>query len=250
MPSAGTSRSRKVVTYAFRQTMLSPSVGARYAGGKPPRSHRREASPASTAVNGGKLQVRDPAGERFGRLADQLAGRAAENQVLLAPAVSIDQNPQQWKKLGAALDLVNDDQTLERLQGELGIRQPVEMIRIFEIEVVYLPFRQRGDVVTRQRGLATLAGAENPDHRVAPEQRRHARQEAGSVQFNTLKIESEGFIFQYFESVCQDGAQRGRRDPAARSRARPVQSQRARVVASDRRSCPSRCNIGRRGYFG
>ena len=33
MPNAGRSRSRKVVTYALRQMMLSESVPARYAGG-------------------------------------------------------------------------------------------------------------------------------------------------------------------------------------------------------------------------
>ena len=152
-----------------------------------------------------QFQVRDPARQRLGGLADQLAGRTAEDQVPLVQGFPIDQHPQQREQLGTALDLVDDDQTFQRFQGELRVRQPVEVPGVFQIEVMHLPFGKRGDVVTRQRRLATLARAEYPDHGVAPEQCPDVFQENGPVHLTTLKIENGIFDFQ----GCIGASQRG-----------------------------------------
>ena len=142
----------------------------------------------------GQLQIRDAAGERFGRLPDQGAGCTAENQIALTPRLLVDQHPQQREQFGAALDLVDDDQALQQFQSELRVGQPVEVVGVFEVEVVHRPLGARGDEVARQRGLAALARPEDADHRVAPEQRSDALEEDGPLHCG-FKIEIRSFNF-------------------------------------------------------
>ena len=89
-------------------------------------------------------------------------------------------NSEKREQLRTALNLVDDDQTFQRLQGKLGVHQAVEVLRIFEVEVVHLAaavatiavgrlFADRLDMGTRQRRLATLAGTEDSDDSMAPE---------------------------------------------------------------------------------
>ena len=87
-----------------------------------------------------------------------------------------------------ALLLVDNDQAFQRFQGKLGVRQPAEMLGVFEVELVHLPagamissgerlVAERCDVVTRQRRLAALAGTEDADDSVTSEVLRDPAQE-------------------------------------------------------------------------
>lgn len=75
-------------------------------------------------------------GQGFGGLSQELGSSASENEEPRCQRLSVGQYAQQGEEVGAALDLVNDDQTLEGAQGDVRFGQPGETLRILKVEVV------------------------------------------------------------------------------------------------------------------
>ena len=105
-----------------------------------------------------------PAGQRFGGLAEQVWRGAAQNQETRRQGPAICQDAQQGEQLGAALDFVNDDQSLEWAQRGFRFGQPGQTGRGFEVEIVK---GIRLDEFAGEGGFATLARAEKPHHPAA-----------------------------------------------------------------------------------
>jgi hypothetical protein len=72
--------------------------------------------------------------------------------------------PEQGKKIRFALDLVDDNQPVEGLQGQLRLVQGSQIPRALKIKIV-IEWKFLGD-----GGLAALAFAENRDHWEYPQQ--------------------------------------------------------------------------------
>lgn len=67
------------------------------------------------------------------------------------------------------LDLVQDDETLQRAQRQIGLGQPRQVGRVLEVEIgrdIVAP----GDQLPCQRRLADLPGADQADDREGPEE--------------------------------------------------------------------------------
>ena len=107
---------------------------------------------------GGQFVIGDPARTRFGGLPQQFTPGAAEYQKSRAVGRSVHKHPEETEEFRAMLDLVNDDQSFEMRERQLGIGEPGLVGRILHVEEcdrVRLPC----DQAAGQRGLSDLARA-------------------------------------------------------------------------------------------
>jgi hypothetical protein len=82
--------------------------------------------------------------------------------------LAVGEDPQDGKKIGAALHLVEDHEAAKPREGLHRLGQRGEVGGILEIQKQRAP--SLGGKLARQRGLAALARSEQGDHRV-PRQR-------------------------------------------------------------------------------
>ena len=75
----------------------------------------------------------------------------------MARPMPVDQHAQQGKQFRRPLHFVDDDEPGEGLQSQLRIRQSVEVLGIFEIEVVRGAINVARKVILRQGRFAALS---------------------------------------------------------------------------------------------
>ena len=165
MPNAGRSRSRKVADVILAPLLASTFTGCQKRGRKaaprPQPVHGRGAG--LVELEGRELDVPDAPGQGFRRLADPIARGAAENQEpgrILRP---IDEYAQHREELRRALDLVDDHQPAQILQGQLGLGQGRQIGWVFKVEAGRRGVRQAAGIHLCQCRLAALARAEQRD---------------------------------------------------------------------------------------
>jgi len=107
----------------------------------------------------------DPPGQGLRGLADQVARGAAEDEEARRIPGAVDEHAQEREQLRGTLDLVDDDQPAQPLQGQLGLGQGREVGRVFQVEAGDRGVGQAVGVHACQRGLAALPRAEQRDHR-------------------------------------------------------------------------------------
>jgi hypothetical protein len=130
--------------------------------------------------------VGDSTGEALGALLQQISRRAAEHEKVRWPAGPVGEHPQDGKQIGPPLDLVEHDQTAQRLERQLRLGETGKVPRTLQIE-------ERGragplGMGAGQGALADLARSQQRDHReLAQEPRklvevaRARQQHAGQV---------------------------------------------------------------------
>ena len=125
-------------------------------GGEPPRHlHRERHGPPHGQVTGV-----DAPGEGLRALPNQVARGTAEDEKAGWGGVAVDQDPQDGKEVGPSLDLVDDDEAVERIEGQPGCGQALDVGGIFEVEVVQALVAGEGPAardLTGERRLARLA---------------------------------------------------------------------------------------------
>jgi len=70
-------------------------------------------------------------------LTQQIGRSAAENEKSGRQGIPVAQNPQHRKQIGAPLDFVDDDQSLQILKSHHWLIQAAKAERIFQIEIVF-----------------------------------------------------------------------------------------------------------------
>ena len=145
----------------------------------------REASPAPQHVCrvGARLVESEPShhdtlcppGQTLGRLAQQIARCAAHYQEPGGGGRPVRQDPERGEQVGAALHLVDDDESLERPQRRHRLVKAGQTRRVFEVEVVD---GVGSDEQARQGGLAALARPGQDHYRAAVECRLERSKEA------------------------------------------------------------------------
>ena len=123
-----------------------------------------------------QLEMADPPGQGFGGLADQVARGTAEDEEARRIPGTVDKHAQEREQLRGTLDLVDDDQPAQPLQGQLGLGQGREVGRVFQVKAGDRGVGQAVGVHACQRGLAALPRAEQRDHRHNREAGRDLRQ--------------------------------------------------------------------------
>ena len=123
------------------------------------------ASPHLVEREAAELVEGDAAGERLGRLAEQLGSRAPQHEEASAARL-VGQYAQGREQLGAPLHLVDDNQAAKTAQGEHGVVEAREIGGILEVEVLRRP-GPLGEQLSRQRRLADLSRSEDRGHSVA-----------------------------------------------------------------------------------
>jgi hypothetical protein len=103
---------------------------------------------------------------RLRALPQEIAGSATEDQEASRSLAAVGQHSQDREQVGAPLDLVDDDEAGERLEGGAGLIQPGEAHRVFEVEVVG---RVLGKQLASQGGFARLARPGQHGDRAADE---------------------------------------------------------------------------------
>ena len=110
-----------------------------------------------------ELDVLDPAGQRLGRLTQQVGPGTAEDQEP-APIVSVDQDPQEREQFGPALHFIDDDDARNGLQRRHRLVEAGEVERVFKVEVAG---RVGRNDLPRQSRLSALPRAHDGDDRSA-----------------------------------------------------------------------------------
>jgi hypothetical protein len=111
----------------------------------------------------------DAAREGLGAPPRELGRGAAEQQEAAPRLRPVREHAQDREELGAALHLVEHDQTLEPLEGEHRLPEPGEVGRRLEVEALDRPLLHRREL-PRQGRLSHLSRAEERHDRVAREQ--------------------------------------------------------------------------------
>jgi len=83
---------------------------------------------------------------------------------------SVRQDPQDGKQIGNPLDLIDDDQSTQRLQGQQGIGEPGLILRVLQIEILDAP-RLNLCQAAGQSGFPDLSRADKAHHPMPPQQR-------------------------------------------------------------------------------
>jgi hypothetical protein len=92
-------------------------------------------------------------------LAQQFRRGAAQDEKARRFVRPVHENPQNREQVGNSLDLVDDDQSAQRLQGQHGVGQAGLILRILQVDVLHVSgpnLRQAAG----QRRLANLSGAD------------------------------------------------------------------------------------------
>ena len=121
----------------------------------------------------------DPPREALGALPEQSGRRAAEDEEARGRPRAIGEDPEDGEQVGPALHLVQHDQPAQRREAEHRALEAREIARVLEVEVGRAAARLPGELA-RERALARLPGADEPDHAELPEQRRHVREVPGA----------------------------------------------------------------------
>lgn len=111
----------------------------------------------------------ETAGQRLGRLRQQIGRSAAKNEKARRQRPAIGEHAQKRKEFWPALDFVDHDQSTKRSQGRFRFAQPGDPRRVFQIDVID---RIAPHELTSERGFARLTRTEESDH-PAPLQGRH-----------------------------------------------------------------------------
>jgi hypothetical protein len=153
-----------------RGTIPETRRAARAMGSGPPPSH------------GGRtphLDEPDSPGEALGDSPNQMRRGAPEYEEPRWRSRPVCQDPQQLEKLRLALDFIDDHQPSESFQRQLGSRQPSEVDRVLEVEILggsscYVPghcgfpdlprAHQRDHGALAQGAADSLLETRSPDH--------------------------------------------------------------------------------------
>jgi hypothetical protein len=114
--------------------------------------------------------------QRLGRLPEQFGRIAPEDEEPGRQRPAIRPEPQQRKELRPALNLIDDNESFERTQRRLGLRQTGQAPRVFQIKVIE---RIDGDELSGQGCLATLRGPTSATTRLRPRAVRTRRVSVG-----------------------------------------------------------------------
>jgi len=116
-----------------------------------------------------QLVVRDAARQALGGLAQERGARAPEDEEAGRVVGTVHEHPQKAKEAFVPLHLVNDHQSTKGRQRELGVREPVLVGRVLQIEDGHRSGQVRDQPAGEGR-LAHLARPDDPDHRKVLEQ--------------------------------------------------------------------------------
>ena len=146
--------------------MLSSSLSARNARGKPPRSHRRSSFSEPTSAEPSQFVDLDPAGEGFAALPQQVGTGAPQHQEPGWNALAVGEDAQHREQLRPPLDLVEDHQPPQPTERGHGFVEPGQAQRVLEVEIVRRIGRNE---LSRERRLAALSRSDERDHRATPQ---------------------------------------------------------------------------------
>ena len=116
--------------------------------------------------------VRHAPSQSLGGSAQERGGGTAKDEKPSRLPAAVRQDPQHREEVGTALDLVEDDESAQPLEGKHGVRQRGFRSRIFEVEPRRRPLPRVHDLAGERR-LADLTGAEQGDHRGPAQEARH-----------------------------------------------------------------------------
>ena len=217
------SRSRYVRMSSRRQRRLSGSERARYERGNPPLRHRRAPFLRPDLVEGeaGQFVIGDAAGQRLGRLAQEIGGSAAQDEEATRHAGFIYEDAQAGEELGPPVHLVHHDEAFQGPESKQGIRKKGEVLGALEVEERG-PTAATADELAGEGGLADLAWAEDRHNRELPQQGRERPQVACPFDhgpYGTTKSDRLSSNFQgrgTRRPAALEGGQRDARDRVRR----------------------------------
>ena len=195
-PICGRSRSTNDRTNSRRQETLSDSVRARrLAGSLRAPTAGRIAGTRFVEREPVHFQILDAPGERLGRLPQEVARRAAQDQKARPERATIGQHPEGREQLRSSLDFVENHQADGLGERQHGVVQSGDVARVLEIEERD-PWALARDG-PGQRALPALAGAEQGHHRAAAQAGAYFRDAAEAGQASHVLV---------FSSVSDENA--------------------------------------------
>src|ERR1039458_930876 len=105
----------------------------------------------------------DPARQRFRRLSEQIPGSASQDQktrLFFGGKSPVDKDAKRFEKIGMVLNFIDDDGSAQRLERQVRLIQPGQILGIFEIKIMDDPSTSALTVgeLPRQRRFTALAG--------------------------------------------------------------------------------------------
>jgi hypothetical protein len=116
-----------------------------------------------------ELMEGDPAGEGFRALTKEIRRSASEDEKASLGLWTIHEYTKHRKQIGSTLNLVNDDESVERSECKLRLRETGEVVLIFKIEP-YGGLRATFHQLAREGRLAHLPRSKKGDDGVSFQQ--------------------------------------------------------------------------------